>query len=529
MKSVFLEKISEHFQKYKYILIYGAGGVTEDLLRLLEPCLLECQGYKERAGRPGAGEVHMNDQEECRHEVCIVVSDKKENQDFLRGYPVKEILEFCDVQEEACVIISVMPRYEEQIKENLIEAGFREYCTVSALIDWMYREIWSLPVSEHKVIFSNGDGYGFGGNPKYIGLELLRNKADIDGECDMDLVWLANDDQAGLPEGIRVVRYGSYEHYYELGTAKIWIDNQHKSYLTRKRKGQFYMQTWHGGGPLKKIEFDAEGMSDSYRDLCEMNSGMEDVMVSPTRFNSRLYRSAFHYYGEIMECGYPRNDIFWKADGYRRKIEELYQLKPEEGIVLFAPTYREDLGLEEKTQSSGKDARTIEKGILGIEQICQALEERFGKKFKFFIRFHPYDKNPEKRYSWSEEWVNVTAYDDVQELLAVSDILITDYSSVMWDFSLQKKPVFLFHPDLDKYQKERGYYLSFGQMPYIEAVSNEELYRKIRDFDEQSYRKKLDEFLKKYGSFDSGNASAEVAERVITILGGMGRKDRGGI
>ncbi|MDE6937497.1 MAG: CDP-glycerol glycerophosphotransferase family protein, partial [Lachnospiraceae bacterium] len=104
-----------------------------------------------------------------------------------------------------------------------------------------------------------------------------------------------------------------------------------------------------------------------------------------------------------------------------------------------------------------------------------------------------------------------------------------DYSSVMWDFSLQKKPVFLFHPDLDKYQKERGYYLSFGQMPYIEAVSNEELYRKIRDFDEQSYRKKLDDFLKKYGSFDSGNASAEVAERVITILGGMGRKDRGGI
>ena len=115
-----------------------------------------------------------------------------------------------------------------------------------------------------------------------------------------------------------------------------------------------------------------------------------------------------------------------------------------------------------------------------------------------------------------------------QELLAVSDILITDYSSVMWDFSLQKKPVFLFHPDLDKYQKERGYYLSFGQMPYIEAFSNEEMCRKIKSFDEERYHKELDDFLEKYGSFDRGRASADVAEQLIKWLNGSGEKSRGG-
>lgn len=496
MKSVFLEKISEHFQKYNYILIYGAGGVAKDLLCLLEPCLRECP------------------------QVCVVVSERKGNQDSLHGYPVKEITEFCNVREDTYVIVSVMPRYEKQIKENLEKEGFQAYCTASMLIEQMYKEIWELPVSEDKIVFSHGDGYGFGGNPKYIALELLKAGTDIKGGHSLDLVWLADDCSGEFPDGIRTVPYGSYEHYYELGTAKIWIDNQHKSYFTRKRDGQFYMQTWHGGGPLKKIEFDAEGIPVSYLDLCEMNSEMEDIMVSPTRFNSRLYRSAFHYCGELLECGYPRNDIFWKADENRKKIEELYGLEPEEGIVLFAPTYREDSGTEEGLPGSGRE-------ILRIEEICQALEERFGKKYKFLIRFHPYDKNPEKRYTWCEGWMNVTSYDDVQELLAVSDILITDYSSVMWDFSLQKKPVFLFHPDLDKYQKERGYYLPFGQMPYIEVFSNEEMCRKIKCFDEESYRRKLDRFLEEYGSFDRGTASADVAEQLIKWLNVPGENRRG--
>ncbi len=492
MKSVFLEKLSEHFKKYQYILIYGAGGVAGDLLCLLDPYL---------HGR----------------QIGIAVSDRKGNPDSLRGYPVKEITEYCNVREDSYVIISVMPRYEMQIKEYLEKKGFQAYCTVSMLMEQMYKEIWEFPVSEDKIVLSHRDGYGFGGNPKYIALELLKGRSGVKEERPLDLVWLTNDCRAQFPKGIRTVQYGSYEHYYELGTAKIWIDNQHKSYLTRKRGGQFYMQTWHGGGPLKKIEFDAEGLPVSYLDLCEMNSGMEDVMVSPTSFNSRLYRSAFHYQGEILECGYPRNDIFWKAGERRRKIEELYRVGPEERIVLFAPTYREASGTEE-IQGSGKDVCMMKEEILRMEEIGQALEERFGKRFRHFIRFHPYEKNPERRYSWCDEWINVTAYEDVQELLAVADILITDYSSIMWDFSLQKKPVFLFHPDLDKYQKERGYYLPFGQMPYIEAFSNEELCRKIREFDEESYKKELGGFLEQYGSYDEGRASAAVVQQLIKWL-----------
>ena len=129
MKSVFLENISEQFQKYNYILIYGAGGVAKDLLCLLEPCLRECP------------------------QVCVVVSERKGNQDSLHGYSVKEITEFRDVREDTYVIVSVMPRYEKQIEENLEREGFQAYCTASMLIEQMYKEIWELPVSEDKIVF----------------------------------------------------------------------------------------------------------------------------------------------------------------------------------------------------------------------------------------------------------------------------------------------------------------------------------------------------------------------------------------
>lgn len=505
MESLFIKGVTELFYQYRDVLIYGAGGVAEDLLLLLEPYL----GGKETG----------------KYQPCIVVSDKKENQDFLKGYPVKEISEFYEIRDEVYIIISVMPRYMAQIEEHLNKLGFHNYCRVSSLIDQMYEEIWRNPQAANKIIFANGDGYGFGGNPKYIALELLSRRTD--SAQGIDLVWITNDCGTKLPEGVRPVKYGSYEHYYELGTAQVWIDNQHKNFFSRKRIGQIYIQTWHGGGPLKKIEFDAEGLSDSYLDLCEMNSEMEDIIVSPSKFNSQLYRRAFHYQGQVMECGYPRNDIFWTANGCRKRIEELYHIKPEERIVLFAPTYREPNGEDSFIPPSGFTAESHgdydsnRKNILDLKGVQQALELKTGKKFKVLVRFHPYDRNPERRYVWCDEWENVTDYDDVQELLAASDILITDYSSVMWDFSIQGKPVFLFHPDLAGYERERGYYLAFDQMPYIEAFNNEELYRKIKQFDEACYRKKLTKFLTEYGSFDRGTASKVITDTIMEIIRDM--------
>lgn len=98
--------------------------------------------------------------------------------------------------------------------------------------------------------------------------------------------------------------------------------------------------------------------------------------------------------------------------------------------------------------------------------------------------------------------------------------MITDYSSVMWDFSLSGKPIFLFHPDVDLYEKERGYYLSFQEMPYVESFGNDDLFEKIENFNGQGYKERLNAFVKKYGSFDKGTAARDVGDRIMDILNG---------
>ena len=116
---------------------------------------------------------------------------------------------------------------------------------------------------------------------------------------------------------------------------------------------------------------------------------------------------------------------------------------------------------------------------------------------------------------FNQRTINVTKYDDVQELLYISDVLIADYSSIMWDYSLQRKPVFMFHPNNEEYQSERGTYISPEEMPYSIATSNNDLYDKIIHFDEDAYKAKLSEYLNTFQSFDKGNASVSVTERII--------------
>lgn len=480
MESEYLKSLSTDWKKYGRVLIYGAGGVAKDLMALLNP-------YADGS------------------RTSVVVSKKQGNEGRLAGRLVRQIDEFTDAKEEALVILAVMPRLAGELRERARGLGFRNYMTAEEISKGLYEEIWQSGIRRDKIVFSSWSGGGFGGNAKYIALDLMRRSRDL------DLVWALERKGMDLPDGIRGVLYGTYEHYRELGTAGIWIDNVHKKFFTRKREGQHYIQTWHGGGPLKKIEFDGENLPGSYLDLCEMDAGLADVMVSPSRFNSGLYRTAFRYAGEILECGYPRNDVFWQGDRCRRKMERVFQLGPEELMALYAPTFR--------------DSRTGERNVPNLEGARRALEARFGRKCRMFARLHPSDAGEAKSRMLPGQCTDATSHGDVQELLAAADVLITDYSSVMWDFSLGKKPVFLYHPDVALYEKERGYYLPFEKMPYVEAFDDEDLRRKIEAFDEGRYREELRVFLEEYGSFDRGTAAEAVGNHVMGVL--KGRWGRG--
>ena len=291
--------------------------------------------------------------------------------------------------------------------------------------------------------------------------------------------------------GIKKVKYGSLEHYRALAEAHFWVDNMHKNMITQKRLGQIYIQTWHGEGPLKKIEYDSQELPQSYYNIIDHDVNMIDYFISGSEFKTKQCKRAFRYHGCILETGNPRDDIFFCKKNYK---ESIFPNLKHKKWILYAPTYR-------KKKSN----------VINPDIIISRYREKFNEDCIILIKEHPNMTNKANIYKYSENVINMSNYPDTQELLMAADILITDYSSIMWDFSLQKKLVILFHPDVESYNKEREYYLPFEKLPYCEAFNIEEVCNYITNTNMQEYEKNLLLFFTKYKSYDNGNASEKIA------------------
>ena len=172
--------------------------------------------------------------------------------------------------------------------------------------------------------------------------------------------------------------------------------------------------------------------------------------------------------------------------------------------MLYAPTFRKD--------------KTLDVYNLNYNQIIDALENKFGGKWILLIRLHPHLTNIAKSIQDRKNIKNVTEYDDVQELMLISDILITDYSSVMFSFMLTKKPCFLYAPDIELYKNnDRNLYFEMDELPFLKAENNEEMLKNISIYDENKYRELCEEMLDKIGVYDDGKASKRLAERLELI------------
>ena len=139
---------------------------------------------------------------------------------------------------------------------------------------------------------------------------------------DLDIVWIVKSDCKYIfPKEIRTVEIGTAKYYRELATAKVWVDNVRKDFHIRKRKRQYYIQTWHGLVPFKKIEKDTQStLSDNYIKCAKNDSQMADIITSGCRERTTLIRRAFWYDGVIIEKGSPRSDIFFKHNSCKEKV-----------------------------------------------------------------------------------------------------------------------------------------------------------------------------------------------------------------
>lgn len=357
-----------------------------------------------------------------------------------------------------------------------------------------YREFYRhRSISNNKIIFWADSFKHFSCSPKYITLYLLNHYPNI-----FDIVWVFDKDveiPRDIPQKVRIVRYFSIDYLREIHTAKFVICNMRTgdAYYWKKRIDQIYIQTWHSSIRLKKIEKDAEKyLSREYINACKEDSKRIDVLLSGCKFSTDIFKRAFWYDGQIMECGTPRCDIlFNNTNNTKKKVYEYFNIPDDCKLILYAPTFR-----------TNKISDFLDINF-------NRLKEVLGNTWVIGARLHPniFDEViPQNAISMSK-------YSDMQELIAATDILITDFSSCMFDMAIAKKSCILYVPDLKEYlENERELYFDLGELPFPVTQNMDELCSVLSNFNEESYLEKINSFIEKIGSFEEGHASEKICK-----------------
>lgn len=364
----------------------------------------------------------------------------------------------------------------------------------------------SNPVEKGRILFFPfQDDYTC--NPKYISEEILRNKLP------WRQVWVTLKKSEKLietlPDEIKIVQFNTKEYYNELSRAQIWIDNAFnfpKGFLNKKQD-QLYIQTMHGSLGLKKIGPDVvDDVKRNARGF--LSASLTDICISNSSFETMVYKTSFWEKNQIVELGHARNDIFFLEDSeiakIKNKVLQYFGLESNIHMALYAPTFRKN-----------KESSTFE--AIDFAKLKDALEERFGNKWIILNRAH--HSNIKKSNISKLPYVqNANDYPDIQELMIAIDLGITDYSSWICDYVLTYKPGFLYTPDLDLYDDNRGFYYPLQETPFPICCNNDELVNKILSFDENEYKTATDKFLAARGCIDDGHASERIVQMLMEVI-----------
>ena len=346
----------------------------------------------------------------------------------------------------------------------------------------------------------------YGCNPRYLTEYLLEHYPD------MEIVWVFRKgvDTSAVDKRVKCVRFRTWEYLKMVNSAEFLVTNSRTDpwhIYWHKRPEQKYLMLWHGGAALKRVERDVEDrLGFSYVQKAKRDSKVCDLMISGCRANTELIKRSFWYSGEILEKGIPRNDIFFNTklhNTIRQQVIAKYNLPKDGRIVLYAPTFRR----------SG----TLEPYRIDWSEMIPRLERMFGgAKVTLLLRLHPnlIGKADTSSLINHPSVIDMTRYHDMQELLCVSDMLITDYSSSMFDYAMLRRPCVLYATDVAQY--DRGYYYDFRELPFPLAEDSEQLAALIEGFDEAKYQEKLRMFLdERLGLVERGVAAEELARWMV--------------
>lgn len=350
----------------------------------------------------------------------------------------------------------------------------------------------------NSVVFSSFSGKAYSDNPRAISeaLHVISPETEI--------IWLFQSPSTKrniAPDYIKCLKIHSFQALRALATARVWVDNMPKPLYTKKRRGQFYVQTWHGDRGFKKMLYDAH---DHPKGKPILEEQIADLLVSGSVFCEGTYHTGFHYFGEIAKFGSPRNDILLNPSAYKiLQLKASLGLHPEDKLLLYAPTMR-----------NASRRQGVKQQIQPIDLLAtlDALENRFGGSYKCLVRCHATQLGL-TGFPDSDRIIDLSTYEDMADLLLISDVLITDYSSSASDFALTGRPVILFQDDREGFAKsERTFYFDIEKSPYFVVTGQAELETLIAKLTEENAQKNDKDILGFYHAYETGYASEKLAE-----------------
>ena len=352
-----------------------------------------------------------------------------------------------------------------------------------------------VPTQKNKILFFGGMR-GYTCNPKYI-CEYLNEK--YPGKY--KLCWIAKDNEE--LEGhsyLQMVKYSPFSLLYALITSRVYVTNGVNA-ICPKSKKRLIIGTMHGT-PYKMFGY---LVNEKFTHIDATNSAFDILISNSDWYTDNMVHRCCRYEGEVLTCGYPRNDIFFdviKREAASKRVREYYGLHGK--VVLFAPTYRGAYKTAEKIDIK-----------LDFIRLKAVLQSRFGNDVTIAIRMHYFDKN---KYRLPDNVIDVGDWHDMQEILCATDILITDYSSTIWDFALTLRPCLLFVPDLDHYKTTRGLLTDPSTWSGIICKNMDELCVAIKNLDEPNYAKSIKKYLLNKGSYEHGKASELVSNEILKFM-----------
>lgn len=368
-----------------------------------------------------------------------------------------------------------------------------------------------LPRNNKLILFESYSGKQFSCNPRAIYEYLQENK----DQYDYKMIWSIDKRYLSALDGVDAayIKRFSLKWIWYMATAKYWITNSRLPLWIPKPKNTLYVQTWHGT-PLKKLANDMDEVhmpgttTEKYKQNFLQEASKWDYLISPNAYSTEIFKRAFQFNKQILETGYPRNDILYSPnkESLIKRIKQELGISENKKIILYAPTWRDN------------EFKKVGQYKFKLQFDLEEMRKEFGDSVVILLRMHYLVSENFNLEEYKGFALDVSSYRDIRDLYLISDLLVTDYSSVFFDYINLKRPIVFFVYDLPLYRDAiRGFYLNFQEeAPGYLVETKEELIFKLKSIlQKPTLDSNYDTYYNLFCKLEDGEASKRVIKRIF--------------